>query len=216
MNDLQGKAAEYVRLSRQSAEIKKRMDDLKGYFETHGTEDLNATKVKTVDYWCQGGKIEVGRSETVTPIALAVLKKLFGDTVYGELVKPKESLEMTPPCKQLLAPIVLGDYIKAPMEEIINASTSDEKARAALRKKLRGNYKKDKAAFMGIAALDDKDAGYYAYMTTESTAYSRFQQILQAAGWTGTEQEAVDIIKASVIVEEGVKVSVEDNGDPLD
>lgn len=216
MNDLQEKAAEYIRLSRQAAEIKKRIDDLKGYFEAHGVKDLDATKIKTVDYWCQGGKIEVGRSETVTPVALVILKKLFGNTVYSELIKSKESLEMTPACKQLLAPIVLGDYIKTPMNEIIRAATIDEKAQAALRKKLRGNFKKDKAAFMSIAGLGDKDAGYYAYMATESVAYSRFLQTLQAAGWTGTDQEAVDIIKAAVIVEEGVKVSVEDSGDPVD
>ena len=34
-------------------------------------------------------------------------------------------------------------------------------------------------------------------------------QVLEAAGWEGTPQEAIDIIRAAVIVEEGIKVGVE-------
>lgn len=213
--EIQKKAAEYVRLSRQADEIKREIDDLKGWFEARGIKDLDATKIKMVDYWCQSGKIEVGRSEKVTPIALTVLKSLFGD-IYPEFVKPKETLEMTSACKQLLAPIYLGNYVNTPMEEIIASATKDEKAQAALLKKLRGNFKKDKAAFQSIAGLNDYDSSYYAYMTTESAAYFRFKQILQAADWKGTEQQAIDIIKAAVIVEEGVNVTVDDNGDPIE
>lgn len=33
--------------------------------------------------------------------------------------------------------------------------------------------------------------------------------MLEAAGWEGTTQEAIDIIRAAVIVEEGMKVGVE-------
>lgn len=202
------RADEYIALSRRMAEMKNRMEELKGWFEARGLQDLNATKIKTVDYWGGDGKIEVGRSETVTPVALVALRKIFG-TAYDELVKPKSSIEMTAACKQLLGPICAGNYIDTPIADIIAAAAPDEKTREALRRKLRGNFKTDRAALRNIAGLDDGDADYYAYMAAESVAYDRFRKILTAGGWTGTVKEAIDIAKAAVIVEDGVKVTVE-------
>jgi hypothetical protein len=207
-NRLETKVSEYIRLTQEAAELKVKIEALKGWFEARGVEDLNATKIKTVDYWGDNGKVEVGRSETVSPVALTILKQIFGE-LFDELVKEKKSFEMTAPCKQLLAPIFLGNYIETSMNEIIEQLTDNEKARATLKKKLRGNFKKDKAALISIAGLSEKDAEYYAYMTAESTAYAFFCQILSAAKYKGTPEQAKEIIMAAVVVEEGVKVTVE-------
>lgn len=208
MAEIEEKTSEYIRLTKEAADLKERIEALKGWFEAHGLQDLNATKVKTVDYWGDNGRVEVGRSETVSPVALVALKSVFG-AAYNELIKPKQSLEMTAACKQLLAPIYLGNYIETPLEDVITSATADEKARAALRKKLRGNFKKDVEALKKLAGLGQSDAEYYAYMASEAVAYSRFCQILKAGGWQGTVQEAVEAIRAAVVVEEGVKVTVD-------
>jgi hypothetical protein len=34
-------------------------------------------------------------------------------------------------------------------------------------------------------------------------------QVLKNAGWNGTPQEAIDLINAAVVVDEGIKVTVE-------
>ena len=209
MVDVENKVEEYIRLTRQEAETKARLDELKGEFETQGLQDLNATKVKTVDYWGSKGKVEVGRSETVTPVALKLLKQIFGAS-YDELVKPKESLEMTAACKQLLAPIFLGNYIETPIDDVIAAAAPDnEKQQAALRKKLRGNFKTDKNAFQSIAGLPAGDAEYYAYMAAESIAYEKFVRMIAAGEWMGTTQDAIDVARTAVVVTEGVKVTVD-------
>ena len=209
MDDIDSKVDEFVRLTRQEAGIKARLDTLKGEFEAQGLQDLNATKIKTVDYWGVDGKVEVGRSETVVPVAVKLLRQIFGVS-YDDLVKPKESLEMTAACKQLLAPIFLGNYIETPIDDVIAAvAPADEKQRAALRKKLRGNFKTDKKALQSIAGMPEQDAEYYAYMAAEAIAYDRFKRIIAAGGWTGPVQEAVDIVKTAMVVTEGVKVSVD-------
>ena len=209
MDDIDSKVDEFVRLTRQEMKIKVRLDTLKGEFEAQGLQDLGATKVKTVDYWGVDGKVEVGRSETVKPTDLPMLKQIFGN-LYGEQVKLKETLEMTDPCKQLLAPIFLGNYIETPIDDVIAAAApADDKQRAALRKKLRGNFKTDKKALQSIVGMSEEDAGYYAYMAAEAIAYDRFKRILAAGGWTGPVQEAVDIVRTAVVVTEGVKVAVD-------
>lgn len=208
-SEIENKATEYVTLSRQMADIKQRMDKLKGWFETQGLTDMDATKIKVVDYWCDDGKVEVGRSETVSPVALVLLKQIFG-AAYDELVKPKTTLEMSADCKKLLAPMYLGNYIDRPIEEIIISAVPDDiKAQAALRKKLRGNFKSDRDAFKRLGGLAQKDAEFYAYLSTESVAYSKFLRLLKAGGWSGTVQEAVDIVKTAVVAEEGTKVTVD-------
>lgn len=200
---------EYVRLTRQESDIKARIENLKGWFEAQGVKDLDATKVKTVSYWGDNGKVEVGRSETVSAYSFTALRQVFGPA-YDEMVKAKESLDMTDKCKRLLAPIALGNYIETPIDDIIAAAApGNDKAQAALRKKLRGNFKTDKKALQSIAHLSEKDAEYYAYMADEACAYNRFVNILRAAGWKGTVQEAKDVVNTAVTVTEGVKVSVE-------
>lgn len=208
--EIEKKVDEYIRIADEVAEKKRRMDELKGWFEAQGLQDLNATKDKTVDYWGGAGKIEVGRSETVSAVALALLKKLFGKEVFEELIRPKYTLEMTAPCKHLLGQIFLGNYIKTPLEDIITAAVpDDEKRQAALRKKLRGNFRADKKALMQIAGKSEKDAEYYAYMAAESVVYDQFVRLLESGNWDKGLDEAVKVIRTAVLVTEGVSVTAD-------
>jgi hypothetical protein len=206
-NEISAKVDELASLTRQAADIKARMDTLKGYFETVGVDALKATKDKTVEFWGSAGKVDVGRSEKVSPISVNMLRQVFGGT-FGDFFKEKITYDPSEPCKRLLASIFLGNYIETPLTEVINQITGDEKIRATLKKKLRGDFKKDKAALISIANLSEQDAEYYAYMSTEAAAYERFNQVIAAGKFSGTAENAKEIIRASIIVEEGVKVTV--------
>ena len=45
--------------------------------------------------------------------------------------------------------------------------------------------------------------------TAEIINWEWMLQVLKAAEWKGTPQEAVEIIRAAIIVDEGIKVTVE-------
>ena len=62
---------------------------------------------------------------------------------------------------------------------------------------------------MTVAGLDAQQASDWAYLTAEVINYEWMTQVLRSAGWMGSVQQAVDIIKAAARVEEGIKVSVE-------
>lgn len=47
------------------------------------------------------------------------------------------------------------------------------------------------------------------YLTAEIINWEWMLQILKSAEWKGTPQEAVEIIRAAIIVDEGIKVTVE-------
>ena len=95
------------------------------------------------------------------------------------------------------------------LEETIQAITGDAKIQATLRKKLKGRYEKDKALLEKVAGLPEQEASDWAFLAAEVINWEWLAQVLEAAGWEGTTQEAIDIIRAAVIVEEGMKVGVE-------
>lgn len=200
---------EYAQLSLEAERIKERMDWLKGFFETLATNDLKDTKLLTATYWgSQNSRVTVTNSATVKPVSLTMVKKLLGE-ISGDFIKTETTDKPTDPCKKFLAMVAQGNYTEGSLEETIHGITSDPKIQNTLRKKLKGRYEKDKAMLMKLAGLTEREASDWAYLAAEVINWEWLAQVLKAADWKGSTQEAVDIIKAAVIVEEGMKVGIE-------
>lgn len=198
-----------VALKAQESKIKAEIGDLQGWFERLGIDALQNTKEKTVAWWSAAGRVEVGTSEKVDILSETALKTLL-QGVFGDLFKEQPvTYQPTAACKQLLAAIAAGNYLEGSLDDIVARVSADDKTDKTLRKKLCGNFKRDKKALIDVAGLSETDAEEYAYMAAEIVAYTRFRQLLQAAGYTGTFEAARDIVKAAVVVEEGTKVTVE-------
>ena len=209
MAEIKANADRLVELTNQQSVIKAEIDEIKAWFEKIATDDLKDTKKKTIDYWgSNNSKVVVGNSETVKPVSMTMVKKLLGD-VFEEFVKEDTSYKMTDPCKRLFAMIFLGNYTEGSLDETIKAITADEKIQRTLKKKLKGKYEKDTETLIKLAGLPEQEASDWAYLTAEIINWEWILQILKAAEWKGTPQEAIEIIRAAVIVDEGIKVTVE-------
>lgn len=208
-SELKSKVDRYAELSRQQAQIKDELDQLKAIFEKQAEQDLKNTKDKTVEYWgSSGSRITVQNADTIKPIAMTVLKDFFGRTV-SDFIKSevKESLNDT--CKTFLANMVKGNYIQTDLSSEIEKITSDREAQTLLCKKLKGKYKADKKTFMKILEVDEKTASEYAYLIEEVFAYQTIKMIMNASNFSGTLEDAVTQVKASLIVDETIKVTLE-------
>lgn len=206
---LKEKVDRLAELNRQMAEIRSEVEELKAWFEKEAVEDLRDTKNKTVEYWGNGSsKVVVGNSETVKPVSMTMIKKLLG-SVFGDFVKEEISYTMTAPAKRLFSMMFLGNYTEGSLEDTIRAISTDEKLQRTLRKKLKGKYERDTETLMKMAGLSGKEASDWAYLTAEIINWEWMLQVLKAADWQGTPQEAVEVIRAAVIVDEGIKVTVE-------
>ena len=200
---------EYAALTLEADRIKQRMEWLKGQFETMATGALKDTKLLSISYWgSQNSRVTVTNTATLKPISLTMVKKVLGN-VAGDFVKSETVDKMTEPCKRLLAMVCQGNFTTGSLEETIQAITSDAKIQATLRKKLKGRWEKDKALLEKVAGLPEQEASDWAFLVAEVINWEWLAQVLEAAGWEGTAQEAIDIIRAAVIVEEGMKVGVE-------
>lgn len=207
--EIKEKADRLVELTNQQSVIKAEIDEIKAWFEKIATNDLKDTKRKTIDYWgSNNSKVVVGNSETVKTISMTMVKKLLGD-VFGDFVKEDTTYKMTEPCKKLFTMMFLGNYTEGSLDETIKAITADEKIRRTLKKKLKGKYEKDTETLMKMVGLSEQEASDWAYLTAEIINWEWMLQILKSAEWEGTPQEAVEIIRAAIIVDEGIKVTVE-------
>ncbi len=200
---------EFAALSLEAERIKNRMDWLKGYFETLATDDLKDTKLLTASYWgSQNSRVTVTNTATVKPVSLTMVKKLLGE-ISGDFIKTETTDKMTDPCKKLLAMAAQGNYTEGSLEDVIRQISTDPKIQATLRKRLKGRYEKDKAMLEKVAGLPEREASDWAYLAAEVINWEWLTQVLQAASWEGSPQEAIDIIRAAVIVEESIKVGIE-------
>nr|DAL54636.1 MAG TPA_asm: hypothetical protein [Caudoviricetes sp.] len=209
MAEIKAKADRLVKLTNQQSVIKAEIDEIKAWFEKLATDDLKDTKKKTIDYWgSSNSKVVVGNSETVKPVSMTMVKKLLGD-VFKDFVKEDTTYKMTEPCKRLFSMMFLGNYTEGSLDETIKAITDDEKIQRALKKKLKGKYEKDTETLMKMVGLSEQEASDWAYITAEIINWEWMLQVLKSAEWKGTPQEAVEIIRAAIIVDEGIKVTVE-------
>lgn len=207
--EIKTKADRLVELTNQQSEIKAEIDEIKAWFEKIATDDLKDTKRKTIDYWgSNNSKVVVGNSETVKTISMTMVKKLLGD-VFGDFVKEDTTYKMTEPCKKLFTMMFLGNYTEGSLDDTIKAITTDEKIQRTLKKKLKGKYEKDTETLMKMVGLSEQEASDWAYLTAEIINWEWMLQILKSAEWEGTPQEAVEIIRAAIIVDDGIKVTVE-------
>lgn len=206
--EIKSKADRLVELTAEKDRIQEEMDVIKAWFENLATDDLKDTKKKTMEYWgSNNSKIVVGSSETVKPISMEMVRKLL-NTVYKDFVTEKTSYSLLAPAKRLFSIAYLGKYTEGTLEETIRAITEDEKLRRTLRKKLKGKYEKDTENLMKLVGFTEQEASDWAYLVSEVVNWEWMLQVLKSAGWGGTPQEAIDIINAAVIVDEGIKVTV--------
>ena len=207
--EIKAKADRLVELTSQQSVIKTEIDEIKAWFEKLATDDLKDTKKKTIDYWgSNNSKVVVGNSETVKAVSMTMVKKLLGDA-FEDFVKEDTTYKMTDPCKRLFTMMFMGNYTEGSLDETIKAITSDEKIQRTLKKKLKGKYEKDTETLMKLVGLSEQEASDWAYLTAEIINWEWMLQILKSAEWKGTTQETVEIIRAAIIVDEGIKVTVE-------
>lgn len=206
---LRAEVDEYAILTRQAEAIKERMETLKAHFEKRAVEDLKDTKAKSVSYWGSGNcRVVVQTSETVKPVSVTMIQRVLGN-VAQDFVKEEVTTKLTEPCKRLLGMVFQGNYTEGSLDELIRAITDDVKIQATLKKRLKGRWEKDMVALMKVAGLSEQEASEYAYLAAEVINWEWLAQVLKSAGWAGSTQEAIEVIRAAVIVDEGIKVGIE-------
>lgn len=209
MDEIRSKVDRYAELAKQSDEVKKELEQLKGFFEQAAEDDLKDTKNKTVEYYGTfNNKIIVQNAETVKPIAWSVLKTVLGDT-FDDFVRYEMKYTPKDNCKTFLNNMVQGNYLEDTLENVVNRMTDNQAKRKTLMKQLKGKYEQDKKKILKHTDLSNQEASDYAYLVNEVMAYQQIRMVMEASTFKGTIEDAINRIKSSVIVDETIKVIFE-------
>lgn len=212
MNGITEKVRELSKIKAQIAELTERKKALEAYFLERGSEDVLDTKYKSRTYADDNSQAAVTYTEaqSLEIAAPNYLEGSLGNDVFKDIFKEEIKREIKPQNKEIermLIGIFTGDYIKSTPNEVIAQLPCDDKAKAAIAKKLKGaKFETDRDNLMKIGGLSEKDASDYAYMFAEAVVW---QTLCRVAEMSGADKEAIiRSINLGVSVDSSTKIAV--------
>lgn len=212
MTEIIEKVRELSRVKARIAELNERKKELEAYFLERGSEDVADTKYKSCTYADEGSQAAVTYTEaqSLEITAPNYLEKSLGENVFKDVFKEEIKREIKPKDKEIermMIGIFTGGYIKSTPGEVIAQLPCDEKARAALAKKLKGaKFETDRDNLMKIGGLSEQDAGDYAYMFAEAVVW---QTLCRVAEMSGVDKDCIiKSINLGVSVDSSTKIAV--------
>lgn len=212
MDEITEKVRELSAVKTQIAALTERKKELEAYFLERGSEDVIDTKYKSRTYADEKSQAAVTYTEAQS-LEIAAPNYLFetlGENVFKDIFKEEIKREIKPQNKEIermIVGIFTGDYIKSTPAEVIAHLPCDDKARAALSKKLKGaKFETDRDNLMKIGGLSEEDAGDYAYMFAEAVVW---QTLCRVAEMSGADKEhIIKSINLGVSVDSSTKIAV--------
>lgn len=212
MNEIIERVKELSAVKAQIAKLNERKKELEAYFLERGSEDVLDTKYKSRTYADEDSQAAVTYTEaqSLEITSPNYLEKALGESVFGDIFKEEVKREIKPRDKdieRMLIGIFTGGYIKSTPGDVVAQLPCDEKARAALSKKLKGaKFETDRDNLIKIGGLSEQDASDYAYMFAEAVVW---QTLCRVAEMSGADKEAIiRSVNLGVSVDSSTKIAV--------
>lgn len=212
MNEIIEKVKELSTVKVQIAKLTERKNELEAFFLERGNLDVADTKHKSCTYADDKSRAAVTYTEaqSLKITAPNYLENALGKNVFKDIFKEEIEREIKPKSKEIermLIGVFTGDYIKSTPGEVIAQLPCDNKAKAALTKKLKGaKFETDRDNLMKIGGLSEQDASDYAYMFAEAVVW---QTLCRVAEMSGADKEAIiRSVNLGVSVDSSTKIAV--------
>lgn len=212
MEEITEKVRELSEIKARIAKLNERKKELEAFFLERGSEDVLDTKYKSRTYADEESQAAVTYTEaqTLEIAAPNYLENSLGENVFKDIFEEVVKREIKPKSKEIermLIGIFSGGYIKSSPGDVIAQLPCDDKARAALSKKLKGaKFETDRDNLMKIGGLSEKDAGDYAYMFAEAVVW---QTLCRIAEMSGSDKDCIiKSINLGVRVDDSTKIAV--------
>lgn len=145
--------------------LKRDMDALKAELQIRGVQLMEDHNVKFVRYYGRTGMASVAESLTLDILNPDRLKEIVGSGVWDMKVKRTEDVKYkcNPKFEQMLKAVFTGDYtFELTLDELFEQMSivPDEKQKTVLRKKLKGDFKKDYETLRSVLAPGDDSVSF--------------------------------------------------------
>lgn len=212
MSEVIDRVRELSHIKAQIAELTERKKELEAYFLERGSEDVLDTKYKSRTYADEDSQAAVTYTEaqSLEIAAPNFLESSLGNDVFKDIFNEEIKREIKPQSKEIermLIGIFTGDYVKSTPGEVIAQLPCDDKAKAALAKKLKGaKFETDRDNLIKIGGLSEKDASDYAYMYAEAVVWQTFCRVAEMSG--ADKETIIRSINLGVSVDSSTKIAV--------
>lgn len=212
MSEVIDKVKELSEVKAQLAKLTERKKELEAYFLERGSEDVSDTKYKSRTYADEESQAAVTYTEAqaLEVIAPNYLMEALGESVFKDIFTEAVKREIKPKDKEIermLIGIFTEGYVKATPKEVIAQLPCDEKAKAALSKKLKGaKFETDRDNLMKIGGLTEADAGDYAFMYAEAVVWQTLCRVAEMSG--ADKEKIIRSIDLGVSVDSSTKITV--------
>lgn len=212
MNDITEKVRELSAVKAQIAKLTERKKELEAFFLERGGEDVSNTKYKSCTYADEDSQAAVTYTEAqaLEITAPNYLEQALGKNVFADIFKEEVKREIKPKDKdieRMLIGIFTDGYIKSSPKDVIAQIPCDDKAKAALAKKLKGaKFETDRDNIMKLGGLSEADASDYAYMYAEAVVWQTLCRVAEMSG--ADKEKIIRSIDLGVSVDSSTKISV--------
>ena len=212
MSEIIEKVRELSAIKEQIAKLNERKKELEAFFLERGNEDVADTKYKSHTYADEESQAAVTYTEAqaLEITAPNYLKQALGESVFKDIFEEKVTTEIKPKNKdieRMLIGIFTEGFIKSSPKDVISQIPCDDKAKAALAKKLKGaKFETDRNNLIKLGGLSEADAGDYAYMFAEAVVWQTLCRVAEMSG--GDKDKIIHSINLGVSVDSSTKISV--------
>ena len=211
MSDIVEKVRELSQIKADIARLTDRKKQLEAYFLERGGDDVLDTKFKSTVYADPDSQAAVTYTEAqaLTIMYPHYLEETLG-AIFPDIFEVATKTEVKPKNKdieRMLIGMYTENYTRSTPEEIIAQLPCDDKAKAALAKKLKGaKFETDRDNLMKIGGFSEQDAGDYAYLYAEAVVWQTFRRIAEMSG--ADDARLLRCIDLGVAVDSSTKIAV--------
>ncbi|ABR46622.1 hypothetical protein Amet_4388 [Alkaliphilus metalliredigens QYMF] len=194
------------------ADGRKEMNKHKLSIQNEAASALENSKVKQVKFYGDDSNCAiVTTAEKVELVSIEYLRGVIPENILKDFAKEEIQYKLTAPFKNVVGPLVSGNYTERKVLDIIEEMNLSEGKAKVAKKKLKGNFEKD-VEFLKTIGHSQEEAEHWAYFITEAAAWERIVNFMEVSGYEeGTPgfQDAIKKLKHAVIVDETLKIGVE-------
>lgn len=211
MSDIVEKVRELSKIKADIAALNDRKKQLEAFFLEQGGNDVLDTKFKSAMYADPDSQAAVTYTEAqgLTVVFPQYLKETLGD-LFPDIFEVTTKTEVKPKNKdieRMLIGMYTGSYTRSTPGEIIAQLPCDDKAKAALSKKLKGvKFETDRDNLVKIGGFSEQDASDYAYLYAEAVIWRTFRNIAEMSGVD--DARLLRCIDLGVAVDSSTKLTV--------
>lgn len=195
---------EAIELEKQMKADKKKLDTIKALLTKAAYEEMDNKSLKFMQIFGTKGHFNVAYKEKFEIDNYNSLVKTIGEIAVAKIVRKEEvKYDVDDRFKAALIAVLKQEYSKeTSIDQILQGLGLDDKAIKVAKKKLKGDYLKDKKTLASFGVTGECEEELYAIKL-----YKNYELVDRFFGELTSEQ--IELVKKAIFVEDGISVGFE-------